>query len=167
MLSTIVAGARRATAPRTSGKAIRGTSANDFEDLYALEYDKKIQCLCNMDRVQWNHQVTSALDNLDATDSLTLISLNTCTILILILMLLFCQFCWHHPSSQLISLSRAPFSGLELYWIPSNMIFERTLSSLAQECLAVLMEIDPLEKPNVKANDKNGGLVKSKCTPAF
>lgn len=72
MLSTTVAGARRAANPPRTSQRAKSASANDFEDLYSLDLDKKIQCLCAMDRVQWNHQVTSNLDNLDATDSWTL-----------------------------------------------------------------------------------------------
>lgn len=33
-----------------------------------------------------------------------------------------------------------------------------------QECIAVLMELDPAEKPNIKANDKQGGGVGAMST---
>lgn len=57
-------------APARRAKATSATGGGDIENLYGLELDKKVDCLRSMDRVQWNQQVTSQLDNNDATEAL-------------------------------------------------------------------------------------------------
>ena len=49
--------------------AKRTTQAADYEDLYAIDADKKIECLRTMDRVQWNVTITNQLDNTDCTEA--------------------------------------------------------------------------------------------------
>ena len=63
---------QRAATP-SARRAAKAVSPAEFEDMYQLDLEKKIECLRNFNRVQWNSQITQNLSNADATETWILI----------------------------------------------------------------------------------------------
>ncbi len=60
---------KREASQAAAGARKKTTTAADYEDLYAIDTDRKIDCLRTMDRVQWNVTITNQMDNADCTEA--------------------------------------------------------------------------------------------------
>ena len=116
-----------------------GARKDSYETMYDLPQGEKIQCLRNMDRTQWNHQIVSTLEEPDVTES-----------------------CLHVVWHSNVLFFGVPYS----HWMPHA--FLSPLSSTTknankirtrlEEILAVLAMIDPMERPPISMDKHGGGL---------
>ncbi len=104
--------------------------------MYDLPQGEKIQCLRSMDRLQWNHQVVSNLEEPDVTES-----------------------CLH--VAWVYVLFFVPPTAIEFFmvsfhsFLPPHKMQTRD-AHVFEEILAVLAQIDPMERPTI-SSEKHGG----------